>query len=130
MTAKVATWQLVVRALCAFALVFAVFAHHPSLPGYASDIDLAQYALPDGSLPDICPANPDWPPAKQGPDRHCAFCRIVASIALPDAPTYFVPCALASDLDYVLPDDDESIRYDHSANASPRGPPASNLQIG
>lgn len=124
MTAKMSTWRLALRALCAFALLFAAFAHQPSLNSYGGDSQLAQFALPDGTLPDICPAYPDSDPGKSKPTRDCEFCRIASSVVLPEAPTDFVPCVISVDLNFGRRDDKAVVQHDLYATAPPRGPPA------
>lgn len=124
MKARVAGWQLAVRALCAIALTFAAFAHRPALPG-PSGVDLAQYVLPDGTIPVICTTGGDGRPLHPG-SGDCEFCRIAASVAVPDAPTDFQSCAVALKLDFGRPADDEFVRPAFFAHAPPRGPPAGN----
>jgi hypothetical protein len=118
---------MAVSALCALSLVLAVFAHQPVLSGSPGDPELTQYALPDGSLPTICHVPSGSEPAKSAARDDCPFCRIAASIALPKAPTAFVPCAISLDLDFGLPDDDQSAQQAFFADAPPRGPPAGSL---
>ncbi|NIY75090.1 hypothetical protein HED22_05485 [Thalassospira sp. HF15] len=79
----------VVRALCALALVLVGFAHLvPQFPqgNGAGKLDLASYALPDGSIPFICsaayPTGTDDEPAS-GLTQDCPACRIISSIVLP-----------------------------------------------
>ena len=71
--------------LCALSLLLVAFAHRPlsltdSVAGY-SDVDVASFILPDGTLPDLCL------PGQDGPYHfsayHCEACRIVSSVDLP-----------------------------------------------
>ena len=122
-----AIWRLATSALCAIALVFAAYAHRAAPSNYPSDIDLAQYTLPDGTIPIICLTGPDGEPlGSGGQGGGCEFCRIAASIALPDAPADFVSCAISPRLDFGLPADDIPVRQAFSINAPPRGPPIGN----
>jgi hypothetical protein len=81
-------WRLAVRMLCALALVFVAFAHQPISASPASDIDLAAYTLPDGSVPVLCLDNK----VDQGSHKSawhgngCEACRLSASIILPVPP--------------------------------------------
>ncbi|MEC9342760.1 MAG: hypothetical protein VYD64_02825 [Pseudomonadota bacterium] len=71
------------RILAAFALVAIAFSHQPVDLRDRDSIDLAAYAMPDGSLPVICfgldgPGN-----GKAAKPKGCEACRLTASTALP-----------------------------------------------
>jgi hypothetical protein len=80
--------QLMVRILCAIALVFVGLAHQA--PALAEDslspAALAQYVLPDGTLPTLCVTVVDDHGKEHGKIAHlnpCEACRITASVLLP-----------------------------------------------
>ncbi|MCO4317007.1 hypothetical protein M8997_007415 [Phyllobacterium sp. 21LDTY02-6] len=81
-------WRQTVRILCALALVLVAFAHKPVAIADPAPIDLAAYALPDGTLPTLCLTD-------QGSDDDhksswhgtgCEACRLSASFILPVPP--------------------------------------------
>ncbi|MBY3211427.1 hypothetical protein [Rhizobium laguerreae] len=85
---QIEQWAL--RILCAVALVFVGFAHQlpAAAAGEFDPAELAQYVLPDGTLPTLCVTTTD----KSGQDQHdkahshgCEACRISAAILLPAA---------------------------------------------
>ena len=107
-------WRLAVRMLCALALVFVAFAHQPISASPASDIDLAAYTLPDGSVPVLCLDNK----VDQGSHKSawhgngCEACRLSASVILPVPP-------MASG----LKDEPSSIAYDKARSGPDRAQP-------
>ena len=62
-------------------LVMAAFAHRPAAPatGGMSLAELAQYVLPDGTLPDLCLPGGE----RHGASGHCEFCLIAGGAAPP-----------------------------------------------
>ena len=76
------SWALTLRILCAVALVFVGLAHRPAaaLPG---PVELAAYALPDGTFADICVNDAVHGKVKPAPGGHCEACRIGAAMLLP-----------------------------------------------
>ncbi|WP_416798503.1 hypothetical protein [Ciceribacter azotifigens] len=113
--------------LCTLALLFVGFAHKPpAVLGSPSPQELAAYALPDGSLPDLCLPSTDG----DGNDHDtvigsgCEACIISASIILP-LPTDVAGQPSRQVGDAVLP-----VRYEafyrqiYPPNAAPRAPPA------
>ncbi len=115
--------QAMVRALCALALVFAAFAHRPLQFTDSAGFNVAAYTLPDGTVPVICQFGSEANGSKPDSVGGCEFCRLSASVVLPDAPAVFVSCAIDIDLAFDLPANDDVIRQAFSANAPPRGPP-------
>lgn len=116
-----------VRILCAVALLCVGFAHKPAvLDAPAHRPELASFALPDGSIPDLClPGHDDE--GKHGSHdlgRDCEACRITASVALPTpADTVGQPVVMSAEI--VLPIRREAFyRQLFPPNATPRGPPA------
>lgn len=80
--------QWMVRIVCALALVFVGLAHQvPAVAGDALDpVALAQYVLPDGTLPSICVTITDDSGKEHGKIGHltsCEACRIGDSVVLP-----------------------------------------------
>ncbi len=80
--------QWTVRTLCALALLFVGFAHQ--VPAVAGDdlgpAQLANYVLPDGTLPTLCVTVTDDSGKAHGKIAHlhgCEACRISASVVLP-----------------------------------------------
>ena len=79
--------QWAVRIMCALALLFVGFAHQ--FPAFAKDslspAALAEYVLPDGTLPTLC-VTVDGTSKEHGKVGHlnpCEACRINASVLLP-----------------------------------------------
>ncbi|RFB98884.1 hypothetical protein B5K08_04390 [Rhizobium leguminosarum bv. trifolii] len=124
---QIEQWAL--RILCAAALVFVAFAHQApnAAAGESGPADLAQYVLPDGTLPTLCVTVSDTSDQGQHDKTHshgCEACRIGASILLPapadvaDAP---IPFAVAAE----LPIRAESVpRRLFPPNSGPRAPPS------
>ncbi|MBY3128676.1 DUF2946 family protein [Rhizobium laguerreae] len=123
------TEQWALRILCAVALVFVGFAHQ--LPAVAAGefdpAELAQYALPDGTLPTLCVTTTD----KSGQDQHdkahshgCEACRISTSILLP-APTDIAGATIPFSAAVELPIRTEAFhRQLFPPNTGPRAPPS------
>jgi len=78
-------WRLMVRVVCAIALVFVAFAHKPIAVASENPIDLAAYTLPDGSVPVLClPGSGDQDAHKDAlHGKNCEACRLSASFNLP-----------------------------------------------
>ncbi|MGH6760621.1 MAG: hypothetical protein ACRECW_03400 [Phyllobacterium sp.] len=74
------------------ALILLAFAHKPVvIPAYSA-AELAAFALPDGSLPDLClPSGASQDDGKYVHDRPCEACRISAAGLLPAPPRCFGP---------------------------------------
>jgi hypothetical protein len=75
-----------VRILCALSLLLVAFAHNQlsitdTLSAYA-DVNVAEYILPDGTLPEICLTG-EGDGSHHARVTHCEACRIVASVDLP-----------------------------------------------
>lgn len=113
-----ATWF---RVLLVAAVVLSAFAHRAAING-PTPFELAQYALPDGSIPDIC--NSGSGDGSGHVHAICDFCLIAGSAApaQPGAPV------LASPLPIVLavalpPRAAPPVTPVELATASKRGPP-------
>lgn len=74
------------RLLCALALMLALALHRPPVASPAGPgIDLAQYTLPDGTVPDLCltGVGADGTPLTAVHRPGCEACRLQAIAALP-----------------------------------------------
>jgi hypothetical protein len=84
--------QWAIRVLCTLALLFVGFGHQPIALAVATDtpLEIASYALPDGSLPVLCVTASDDGQKSDGkhahPQQGCDACRISASTLLPSPP--------------------------------------------
>ena len=93
MTGRMTRWAVCLRILCAVALLSVGFAHKPAFAvNEPSALELAQYVLPDGTLPDICLNG-----MVDGKEKHpapfkCEACRIASGLLMP------APADLAGDL--------------------------------
>ncbi|MGF6177144.1 hypothetical protein [Ensifer sp. 4252] len=120
--------QQVMRMFCALAVLLLGFAHQaPAAATTLSSTERAQFALPDGSLPDLClpGAGDDDGSGKPLSHSHfCGACRVFwALLAAPaDAADTIV-----RKTEMLLPPEQPvaSARSQLPPNASPRGPPAS-----
>ena len=121
-----------VRILCAVALLCVGFAHKPPVllaaPSSLPFEELAQYVLPDGSLPVLCL------PSEDGKTKHqdhtygsgCEACRLSASIIL-TSPDNAQGEPIFREIDGNLPSRIEAhYRQLFPPNAFPRGPPSGN----
>ena len=73
-------WPVAGRLALLVALVAAAYAHRAHAhPGGLSPLAMAQYVLPDGSLPDLCFGGSDG----GQPGHHCEFCLIAGAAAPP-----------------------------------------------
>ncbi|MBB2754816.1 UNVERIFIED_ORG: hypothetical protein GGI57_005552 [Rhizobium aethiopicum] len=124
---QIEQWAL--RILCAAALVFIAFAHQApnAAAGRSGPAELAQYVLPDGTLPTLCVTVSDKSDQGQHDKTHshgCEACRIGASILLPapaDVAGAPIPFAVAVE----LPIRPESFpRRLFPPNSGPRAPPS------
>ncbi|MFJ6324672.1 MULTISPECIES: hypothetical protein [unclassified Rhizobium] len=121
--------QWVVRTLCALSLLLVGFAHQvPALPAkQLSPAELAQYILPDGTLPTLCVTVIDGAGQEHGKVGHltgCEACRISASVVLP-VPADVVGAPIGFAFTVELPRRAEAIhRQLYPPNTGPRAPPA------
>jgi len=120
--------QWAVRIMCALALLFVGFAHQ--VPAFAkgnlTPAALAQYVLPDGTLPTLCITVIDSSGKEHGKVGHlnpCEACRIGASVLLPqpsDAAGVRMGFSVAAELPHRV----EIIhRQLYPPNTGPRAPP-------
>lgn len=117
-----------VRVLCTLALLFVGFAHEPAV-GQQRPIpatELAQYVLPDGTLPGLCLSS------RHGKDSHgegdrrsgCEACRLSAAVLLP-APQHGAGEPILAEADRNVAFRTEAhYRQLFPPNTAPRGPPS------
>jgi hypothetical protein len=118
-----------VRILCALALVFIGFGHQ--VPALAADelspAELAQYVLPDGTLPTLCVTVTDESGKEHGKIAHlqgCEACSLSASVLLP-TPSDAVGVRMGFLARVELPPRAEAFyRQLFPPNTGPRAPPS------
>jgi hypothetical protein len=84
MTQGMTRWAACLRILCAVALLFVGFAHQPAAATQPSAFELAQYFLPDGTLPDLCLDGTVDGKAKHVTPGKCEACRIGGAMLIPE----------------------------------------------
>ncbi|MBB3655662.1 hypothetical protein FHX15_000861 [Rhizobium sp. BK650] len=120
--------QWLVRILCTVALVFVGLAHQvPAAQNDLSPAALAQYVLPDGTLPMLCVTVTDDSGKEHGKIAHlnpCEACRIGAAVVLPQ-PADVTGARIGFAVAVVLPRRAEAFhRQLFPPNTGPRAPPA------
>lgn len=122
--AATTAWQMCIRAVCAFALMFAAFAHRPVVSTAYGDTDLSAYVLPDGTLPGLCLPVEDGDGKQKGSSGSCEFCRIASSIALPEPPSVTAErCVSQIPVAVPMPVSEHIPSSGAPPSAPPRGPP-------
>lgn len=118
---------IALRLLCALALMLALSLHRPPVASLAGPgIDLSQYTLPDGTVPDLCltGVGDDGTPLTALHRPSCEACRLHAIAALPGpAEDQFVRAFYRRLVQAIVPD----VRRVTPAplyRLSSRGPPA------
>lgn len=119
-----ARWTGALRTLCAVALFLLGFAHlGPALAAPRPAAELALYALPDGSLPDICQTATGEDGTEKPAHKHvCSACRFFWALLPAPHDTVGEPLQ-ASRSPIITERVARSTPQFHSPNASPRGPP-------
>ncbi|MCV3766768.1 hypothetical protein [Rhizobium sp. TRM95796] len=120
---KSGSGRKLLRLLCALLLVMLGFAHKPA-PSIAGETPTgAIYALPDGSIADICYGDDEDGAKKHALGQGCDACRLAASTILPVVDVdMHVP---KPDLQATVFAWDEAFqRLLLPPSASPRGPPS------
>lgn len=121
------TTQWLVRILCAFALLSVGFAHRPavSIAAEPTPFELAQYRLPDGTLPIICVTErtPDGKEHSKAYMPGCEACRISAAALLPNPPTDICEHLAFVRNDVVAAKNEAFRRQLYPPNSGPRAPP-------
>ncbi len=114
--------------LCALSLLLVAFAHQPLVTSAAvsayAGVDVADYVLPDGTLPDICLDGRD--DGHHSASKHCEACRIVSSVDLPSPYDGYLVTRLSAAAELTIPRYFRISRPFLRENASPRGPPRIN----
>mgnify|MGYP001565386200 CR=1 FL=1 len=122
MTKRMTSWAACLRILCAVALLFVGFAHQPASATAPSALELAQYVLPDGTLPDIC-LNDMIGKVKHAAPIKCEACRIGSAMLMPE-PADLAGAVLAYVDISALPLVEETLRSRRERpGAPPRAPP-------
>lgn len=119
-------WLLALRMLCAIALLSVGFAHKvpAGVADQTSAFELAAFALPDGTMPDICLSDGHTGDQDHSYAGDCEACRLSATILLPDpADTVGRRMAVYRELSFAARPITVR-RLVLSPNASPRAPPA------
>lgn len=123
MTRRMTRWAACLRILCAAALLSVGFAHQPAFAGQPDAYELAQYVLPDGTMPDLC-LN-DMVDGKVGhvmPVK-CEACRIGSAVLMPQ-PADLAGAVLAFRQVAALPLVEEALHPRRERpGAPPRAPP-------
>jgi hypothetical protein len=120
--------QCIVRIICAIALLFVGLAHQPPVidsPAIPFS-EIANYTLPDGTLPDLClSAEGDHGKHHGQPgSTGCEACRLSTAMALP-APLDVVGQPVAWQTASVMPPLDAVVPLVRVLpSSSPRGPPS------
>lgn len=117
-----------VRMICVLALLFVGFAHKPPVLEYHAipASELAQYTLPDGTIPVLCLPSEDGKTKHEGHDfgSGCEACRLTASVLLP-APANIAGEPVLREIEHLLPIRSEAFyRQLFPPNTFPRGPPS------
>lgn len=115
-----------VRGFCTLALVLVAFAHQPAavsgIPGERT-VDLSAYALPDGSLPQLCIPGLGDSSETGFVLGSCEFCRIAGTFLLPPPACLSQPIVRSVAIDFSAPRDDNPAMTGHRPGAPLRGPP-------
>ncbi|MDK4705620.1 hypothetical protein PH562_25485 [Rhizobium sp. CNPSo 4062] len=121
------TFQWSARILCAVALLFVGFAHQPIIAtaDEISPIELAQYRLPDGSLPILCITYKDADGKVHGKAYApgCEACRIASAAMLPTPPTEICERLVSLHRQIVVARSEAFHRQLYPPNTGPRAPP-------
>lgn len=119
MTRNMTRWAACLRILCAVALLFVGFAHQPAVASQPSVFELAQYALPDGTIADICLNDVVDGKVKHVVPGKCEACRIGSAMLMPE-PADLAGSVLAFHHVSALPLAEEAL---HSRRERPGSPP-------
>jgi hypothetical protein len=112
----------VVAALYALTMATSGFAHRSAAPIVQQSVELAAYALPDGTLPPICAHDEGAPASGHVAQAVCDACMITAAPGLVAAPQATVPAPGSTRLARVAADDGLFAPPTRHAPTS-RGPP-------
>lgn len=101
----------VAGALCVLALLLVGWGHHPLRAG----TDLSAFAMPDGSLPDLCGTVAGDQASLHAP---CPACTLAKAVMLPCAPQAVRPAITARAVDWL------QVAAHLTTTPLPRAPPA------
>lgn len=125
--------QWPMRILCAVALLSVGFAHRPAVSSAAelTLVELAQYSLPDGSLPILCVTEktPDGKGHSKAYMPGCEACRISAAVLLPTPPTDIHEHLAFVREDVLVVRSEAFGRQLYPPNSGPRAPPVFNAFV-
>ncbi len=107
-------------ALYALTAVTVGFAHKPAA-SVSRSVELAAYALPDGTLPPIC-AHDDNAPAGHAAAAQCDACLLTSAPGLAPVAQAFLPVRLAASVPFIPVGQDIATAAPRYAPSS-RGPP-------
>lgn len=127
-----ANWAVILRTLCAIALLSLGMSHRvPVTTSLYPATELSNYVLPDGTIPELCHSLDDE--KTHGSGRHdtvaavCEACRIVAGILIP-APWDVTGASLPIELAIAFAaEDDLFVAPVLVPAALPRAPPTTGL---
>lgn len=119
MTRRTTNWAACLRILCAVALLFVGFAHQPASASAPSALELVQYTLPDGTVPDLCLDGSVDGKTKHVSPVKCEACRIGSAMLMP-APADLAGAVVAFRRISALPLVEEAL---HSRRDRPGAPP-------
>ncbi len=123
MTRPTTRWAACLRILCAVALLSVGFAHRPASADEPGVFELAQYVLPDGTMPDICLNDRVAGRTGHVTPTKCEACRIGGGLLMPE-PADLTGTALAFRHAAALPPVEEALRPRRDRpGAPPRAPP-------
>ena len=118
--------NVIAAAAFLLAAIFNAYAFHLG-PVRGVPSDLSVYALPDGTLPQLCLSGGGEDDSSHDRAKHCDFCRIIAMPGLPGGPsdTLGVP-AFATSVAYAAPSSALPVQRSVCAPRA-RSPPATLL---
>ncbi len=117
---------ILVRGFCALALVLVAFAHQPAavsgLQGTGT-VDVTAYALPDGSVQQLCISGLGDSGETTSVLGPCEFCRVAGTVLLPPPAGVPEPLVRSVAADLTAHREDRPVSTGHRPGAPLRGPP-------
>ncbi|MCB1471706.1 MAG: hypothetical protein H6878_13465 [Rhodobiaceae bacterium] len=117
-------FRIVAAAAFLLAAVLNPFVFRLAAPS-ASAVDLAAFALPDGSLPELCLASDFGAQGGKSVHSHCDFCRLIALPGLPEGRSDLLGTRIAFSAVAYAPQVRALSRQHRVQAAHARGPPLS-----
>lgn len=111
-----------VRFFCVLSLILVAFAHRPAF-AYDPDAAAASFVFPDGSVAVNCLGG-SGKNGRHDASKHCEFCRIAGSAAMPALSGDFEYCAMPDRAWLPTPGREAFVRPALVLAAAPRGPPS------